>query len=73
MSYLSVGRDAMLSRCTSCQGRKKLIGMGAMMRDCTTCKGVGHIKLDVALSKPLEGKIDRRSKEYRASKKLAGE
>ena len=82
VSYLSLGREAMLSRCSNCHGRKKLMGMGAMLRECTTCKGVGHIKLDVALAKPLEDavlskpldvRIDKRSKEYRSSKKLVGE
>lgn len=35
----------MITRCSSCQGKKTIIGLGAMIKDCPKCDGVGHIKV----------------------------
>lgn len=67
----------MLSRCSGCQGQKRVMGIGSLERDCAVCKGIGWLKLDEALSLVDEAvvptnnvvvKIDKRSKEYRDSR-----
>lgn len=30
-----------LVRCTSCNGRKRILGMGGMEKECLPCKGIG--------------------------------
>lgn len=33
----------MLSRCTSCHGRKRVIGLGNIEKECPGCKGIGWV------------------------------
>lgn len=64
----------MLSRCSSCHGRKRLIGLGNMEKECHVCKGIGWVTVVEAVTPdftvkpnvvPDDSKIDKRSKEYR--------
>ncbi len=35
----------MISRCTCCDGRKKIIGLGGMIKECNGCNGVGFVDI----------------------------
>ena len=34
-----------LDRCSSCCGRKKIMGMGGIVKECPVCAGIGFIKV----------------------------
>ena len=33
----------MITRCTSCLGKKTIVGLGGIMKDCPVCDGIGHV------------------------------
>lgn len=35
----------MITRCSSCLGKKTIIGLGSLIQDCPKCDGIGHIKV----------------------------
>lgn len=36
----------MITRCTSCLGKKTIVGLGMIIKDCPNCDGIGHIKIE---------------------------
>jgi Ribonuclease G/E len=41
----------MIERCSSCSGKKKVVGLGSIIKDCPYCKGIGHIKCNDSIDK----------------------
>jgi hypothetical protein len=61
----------MTSFCSTCEGRKHVLGFGGMKKDCPDCNGTGRVlpESDDKLVENVDLKVDKRSKEYRGSKK----
>lgn len=59
----------MLSRCTSCHGRKRIVGLGNIEKECPVCKGIGWVTLDVVVAASDEPILDSKIRNKRASRK----
>lgn len=62
---------SMRSRCENCGGKRTVLGMGGLVKQCDDCEGTGW-KKEVMLCAPSIH-LDKRSKEYRESKKQQSE
>jgi len=52
-----------LSRCTTCNGRKKTLQLGGLYKDCKACKGIGFVEQElsthcIVIDEPMKSTID---------------
>ncbi len=50
--------SSMISRCTCCEGRRKVTGLGGMSKNCDECKGTGIIDIKEKSGEVFENIFD---------------
>ena len=48
----------MHKRCSSCMGKKEIVGLGNMRKKCTACDGVGYVSVDEPKRAERQKKVD---------------